>query len=110
MNPYPAHNSVILLDNACIYKGDDIQELVESFGKFTFMLLIFHKTDTSIVGCWIEFLPPYSLEYQLIELAFSPIKAYLRRKGLTPMIEDSKQYRELYKACEVITPEMTWSF
>jgi hypothetical protein len=38
MSPYPACNSILLLDNAQIHKGDDIQELVESFGDFTFMM------------------------------------------------------------------------
>ncbi|KZP25005.1 hypothetical protein FIBSPDRAFT_734831, partial [Athelia psychrophila] len=55
------------------------------------------------------YLPPYSPDYNPIEQAFSAIKSYLRRKGLSFLTGHSLYY-ELYQACEVITPEMTWGF
>lgn len=32
MQPYPAPNSVLLLDNARIHHSDEIRELIESYG------------------------------------------------------------------------------
>lgn len=60
-------------------------------------------------GCRIEYLPPYSPDYQPVELAFSVIKAHLRRSGLS-FFSKNAHYFELYDACNVITPEMTWGF
>ncbi|KAF9034591.1 hypothetical protein BJ165DRAFT_1356342, partial [Panaeolus papilionaceus] len=55
------------------------------------------------------YLPPYSPDYSLIELASSVIKAHLRRQGLYFYHEKSLYY-ELYEVCSIITPEMTWGF
>lgn len=60
-------------------------------------------------GCVIEYLPPYSPDYQPIEQVFSVIKSYLRRCGLSFYTEGAHYY-ELYHSCEIITPEMTWGF
>ncbi|KAJ3543456.1 hypothetical protein NMY22_g3141 [Coprinellus aureogranulatus] len=91
MNPYPGPRSVLLLDNARIHHSDDIQALVRS------------------AGCRIEFLPPYSPDYQPVEQAFSAIKSHLRRQGLGWYSHETHRY-ELYEACTVIRPEMTWGF
>lgn len=91
MTPFPGPQSVLLLDNARIHHSDEVTALVHSF------------------GCLIEYLPPYSPDFQPIELAFSVIKAHLRRSGLSFYTYNSHYY-ELYKACEEITPEMTWGF
>lgn len=61
MEPYPAPNSVLVLDNCAIHKVDGVRELVESR------------------GCRLHYLPPYSPDLNPIELAFSSIKAHLRR-------------------------------
>ncbi|KJA25412.1 hypothetical protein HYPSUDRAFT_134953, partial [Hypholoma sublateritium FD-334 SS-4] len=74
-----------------IHHSDEVLALVHSF------------------GCLIEYLPPYSPDFQPVELAFSVIKAHLRRSGLSFYTYNSHYY-ELYKACEEITPEMTWGF
>jgi transposase len=68
-----------------------------------------HHALTSMPGCRLEYLPPYSPDYQPIEQAFSVIKAHLRRQGLSFYTPDAHYY-ELYLACEQITPEMTWGF
>ncbi|OSD01422.1 hypothetical protein PYCCODRAFT_1340333, partial [Trametes coccinea BRFM310] len=61
MQPYPAPNSVIVMDNARIHKAPEIVELIESRGMR------------------VEFLPTYSPDFNPIEQAFSVIKAYVKR-------------------------------
>jgi transposase len=61
------------------------------------------------IGCRIEYLPPYSPDYQPIEQGFSVIKSHLRSRGLS-FCTANAHYYELYLACEKITPEMTWGF
>jgi len=63
MQPYPAPKSVIVMDNCRIHKHPDILKLIESRGMR------------------YEFLPPYSPDYNPIELAFSAMKYKLRRNG-----------------------------
>lgn len=77
------------MDNARIHHSEEVTALVQSY------------------GCRIEYLPPYSPDFQPIELAFSVIKAHLKRVGLSFYTYKS-HYHELYQATEVITPEMTW--
>ncbi|KAF9225129.1 hypothetical protein BS17DRAFT_700533 [Gyrodon lividus] len=62
-----------------------------------------------LVGCWIEFLPPYSPDLNPIEQAWSVIKSHFQRQGISFYSAHSAYY-ELYKACKVITPEMTYGF
>ena len=56
--------SYIIMDNARIHHHDSIQELIEGRGYN------------------IMFLPPYSPDFNPIELAFSAIKAYVRRENV----------------------------
>jgi len=90
-NPFPGPRSVIVLDNARIHHSQAIEDLVRNY------------------GCRIEYLPPYSPDYNPIEQAFSVIKAHLRRNGFSFFASDLCYY-EMYQACEIITPEMTWGF
>ncbi|KAI0037784.1 hypothetical protein FA95DRAFT_1506487, partial [Auriscalpium vulgare] len=57
----------------------------------------------------LEYLPPYSPDYNPIEQAFSVMESHLRRCGLSSYPSD-QLYHEMYAACDVITPEMTWGF
>lgn len=59
MNKWPLPNSVLVVDNASIHKVAGIRELVEESG----MRLLY--------------LPPYSPNFNPIELAFSTIKGWL---------------------------------
>ncbi|KIL55358.1 hypothetical protein M378DRAFT_188676 [Amanita muscaria Koide BX008] len=63
MQPFPAPNSVIIMDNCRIHKHPAIVDLIESRG----------------MQC--EFLPPYSPDYNPIELAFSALKYHLQCDG-----------------------------
>ena len=60
-NPYPGVLSVLVLDNARIHHNDEILELVDWF------------------GVCVKYLPPYSLNLNPIEKAFSKIKHFLRQ-------------------------------
>ncbi|KAL9936461.1 hypothetical protein V8E36_004529 [Tilletia maclaganii] len=61
MNEYPGPRSVLVLDNCSIHKDAETRQLVEDH------------------GCKLLFLPPYSPDYNPIELAFSSIKKHLKR-------------------------------
>jgi transposase len=61
MNPYPEPKSVIIMDNARIHHDADLIDLIRA------------------LGCRIEFIPPYSPDFNPIEEAFSAVKGWLRR-------------------------------
>jgi len=62
-------------------------------------------------GMRVLFLPPYSPDYNPIELAFSSIKAYVRRAGvlgrtdLDQNEDDDYVYLHLLEASYSVTPE-----
>jgi transposase len=53
-------------------------------------------------GCWFLFLPPYSPDLNPIEMAFSKLKAHLRRIG-------ARSFNEMFDAiaqiCDLFSPE-----
>ncbi|KAG9104125.1 hypothetical protein FRC06_005242 [Ceratobasidium sp. 370] len=63
MNPYPGPNSVLVMDNARIHHNQETLDMIEAHGMRYL------------------FLPPYSPDYNPIELAFSAIKNRMRRDG-----------------------------
>ena len=63
MSPFPLPNSVIVMDNCRIHNDPFILDMITSRGMR------------------YEFLPPYSPDYNPIELAFSAIKSYISRHG-----------------------------
>ena len=73
MNSYPSAHSVLILDNAQIHHDNDLIEYIESFG-----------------GC-VEFLPPYSPDFNPIESSFSVIKPFLQKyRDVVNSCSDSK--------------------
>lgn len=58
-------------------------------------------------GCWFLYLPPYSPDLNPIEMAFSKLKAHLRRIG-------ARSFTGLFKAlgevCDLFTPEECWNY
>jgi transposase InsO family protein len=61
MSPYPAQYSVLILDNVSIHKSQHLRNICEE------------------KGIRLEFLPPYSPDFNPIEQAFFYIKNYLRQ-------------------------------
>lgn len=53
--------SIFILDNASIHRGQRLRELIED------------------AGCRMEFLPPYSPDFNPIEESFSTLKAWVKR-------------------------------
>ena len=51
---------VVVLDNLTMHKQPEVQAAIER------------------VGAWLRFLPPYSPDFNPIELAFAKLKAFLR--------------------------------
>jgi transposase len=96
------------MDNAHIHHGQEIEDLVHGYGP----CLIFPMCSWSHVlvsGCRIEYLPPYSPDFNPIEQAWSVIKAHLRHLGIC-FYQPASPYYEMYLACELITPEMSKGF
>ena len=61
LRPYPQENSVVVIDNCRIHNIEMLKELVEG------------------VGAIVEFLPPYSPDFNPIELVFGQAKKWLKR-------------------------------
>ena len=61
MNPYPAVNSILVMDNAAIHRGARVQRLCRD------------------AGVRLVYLPPYCPELNPIEVCFSQVKSNLRR-------------------------------
>jgi transposase len=58
-------------------------------------------------GCWFLYLPPYSLDLNPIEMAFSKLKAHLRKTG-------ARTFDHLMNAlgdiCDLFTPQECWNY
>ncbi|QRV83797.1 DDE superfamily endonuclease [Ceratobasidium sp. AG-Ba] len=61
MNPYPLDNSIIVMDNCRIHKSTEITDMITARGMHYL------------------FLPPYSPDFNPIEMAFSKIKSSICR-------------------------------
>jgi hypothetical protein len=77
MNPYPASESVLLLDNATIHHSDEVRELCADHG----VLLVF--------------LPAYSPDYAPVEKLFFNIKSWIRRhRDWVDSLEDDEGWHD----------------
>jgi len=112
MNPYDAvthpRNSVIVLDNCQIHKDPAMLEyIIARYGMLE--SLIGHIIDTLWDrGMRYVFLPPYSPDYNPIELAFSSMKACFRKNR--DLVEDCwtdprRAQRLLIRVACAVTPE-----
>ncbi len=113
MQPFPAPNSVIVMDNCRIHKHPDIVDLIHSRYVWIFVAdRIWHMANR---GMKCEFLPPYSPDLNPIELAFSAMKYHLRRDGaynrmaMTEML-DEEIHILLLKALYIISPQDSYGW
>ena len=58
-------------------------------------------------GCWFLFLPPYSPDLNPIEMAFSKLKAHLRRIGARTFTD---MFNALTEICELFSPKECWNY
>jgi transposase len=58
-------------------------------------------------GCWFLFLPPYSPDLNPIEMAFSKLKAHLRRIGARTFTD---MFQALSEICELYTSDECWNY
>jgi transposase len=115
MNPFPMKNSVLVMDNCAIHKVPGIKEMVEErYVSHTFTdplstpWLMAYLTR----GVILVYLPPYSPDFNPIELAFSSIKAYIHaRDGMyRTLMSGEEEAKEplllaLLEAVYSVTPE-----
>jgi len=58
-------------------------------------------------GCWFLFLPPYSPDLNPIEMAFSKLKAHLRRFAARTF---TSLFDALAEICQLYSPEECWNY
>lgn len=71
-----------------------------------------HKSEKAAAmlrekGAWFLFLPPYSPDLNPIEMAFSKLKAHLRRTGARTI---EALWRAVGEICDLFEPQECWNF
>lgn len=87
--PALAPGSVVILDNLSTHKSPEAESILRER------------------GCWFLFLPPYSPDLNPIEMAFSKLKAHLRRIGARTFDDLIKAIGEI---CDLFDPDECWNF
>nr|GAT53351.1 transposase domain-containing protein [Mycena chlorophos] len=86
--PFPGPLSVLVMDNAKIHHGDAIRDLANQY------------------GVRIEYLPPYSPDFNPIEEAFSKVKTFIRRnRDVFALRRGAGLLYDMRVAMETITPQ-----
>jgi len=88
--PYPGPRSVIIMDNASIHRAEELRPIIEA------------------KNCRLEFLPPYSPDFNPIEYSFSVIKSALKGNYQLRSDEDFDQMELKVKQAlrEKVTPQV----
>jgi len=81
--------SVVILDNLATHKSEAAAQMLKTH------------------GCWFLFLPAYSPDLNPIEMAFSKLKAHLRRIGARTFDQLIEAIGEI---CDLFTPDECWNF
>ena len=77
MNPYPLHNSVLIMDNASTHHFEGLQKMVEvQYTRFQTFACNFLSCISS--GRWLMYLPAYSFDFNPLEEGFSAMKAQIQ--------------------------------
>jgi transposase len=71
-----------------------------------------HKSERAVKalkarGAWFLFLPPYSPDLNPIEMAFSKLKAHLRKAGARTI---DALWRAVGDICDLFSPEECWNY
>ena len=81
--------TVIILDNLATHKNKEAAAALKE------------------AGCWFLYLPPYSPDLNPIEMAFSKLKAHLRRIGARTF---TQMFKALGDICELFSPQECWNY
>jgi transposase len=90
------------------------KELAPELGPSTVVILDNLATHKNAVAakamgdadCWFLFLPPYSPDLNPIEMAFSKLKAHLRRIGARTFTD---MFDAIAEVCELYSPQECWN-
>lgn len=86
--PELAPGTVVILDNLATHKNMAAAEAMRD------------------AGCWFLFLPPYSPDLNPIEMAFSKLKAHLRRIGARTFTD---MFEAIAQVCDLYSPQECWN-
>lgn len=81
--------TVVILDNLATHKNADAAKAMRD------------------AGCWFLFLPPYSPDLNPIEMAFSKLKAHLRRIGARTFTD---MFQAIAQICDLYSPQECWNY
>lgn len=81
--------TAVILDNLATHRNKEAEALLREH------------------GCWFLFLPPYSPDLNPIEMAFSKLKAHLRRIGARSF---TGLFEALSEICDLYTPQECWNY
>ena len=87
--PELSPGTVVILDNLATHRNAEAAQAMRA------------------AGCWFLFLPPYSPDLNPIELAFSKLKAHLRRIGARNF---SQMFDAIAEVCDLYTPSECWNY
>ena len=87
--PELSPGTVVILDNLATHKNAEAEKAMRQ------------------AGCWFVFLPPYSPDLNPIEMAFSKLKAHLRRIGARTFTD---MFNAIAEICDLYSPEECWNY
>lgn len=87
--PELAPRTVVVLDNLATHRNVEAVRAIRE------------------VGCWFLYLPPYSPDLNPIEMAFSKLKAHLRRTGARSF---TQVFDAIAKICDLFEPQECWNY
>ena len=109
MQPYPSSRSVLVMDNCRIHHHEDIERIVH--GRCVLSGLHYAFAHNASRGCRLEYLPPYSPDFNPIEFSFSWMKQELKRKGyISKDVELLEWYYILYQLVFSVTPQISRAY
>ena len=87
--PELAPGTVVILDNLATHRNKDAAAAMRA------------------AGCWFLFLPPYSPDLNPIEMAFSKLKAHLRRIGARTF---TQMFDAIAEICDLYSTKECWNY